>query len=280
MPDARQGQKQAHGGDDTGGVVQTPVKKPSLDKFVSMPDMNVRDLFWKVMDEYAARKGKGVDPRPYADLRTALVRIALSVLQNPQSAYHGLSPGSTALYTLIMVLEGEWEDMFIEILEKTGNQDRKLRRPMVRAMQRLLEQPVYRDRILLYLENMIKNILQIGPAMLYVVELGDVELVRVLKKWIVVVAQTDIEANQIYAISALSMLKDDPEVKPLFLRLLTHWDVQTRRIIALLLLKQADDDVVREAARQLPFETDEDVRALLQKIVGKKPKPEVRAPGG
>lgn len=268
MPDPQQGMKQSHGGDDNdSGAPPQAMKKPSLKKFASMPDTNIRDLFWRIMAEYAAKQGQGVDPAPYQDMRSSLIRIALSVLENPASAYHGLSPAFTALYTLTLVLDGGWEDMFIAILDATAPATSKARKPMARAMLRLLSQQSYRARVTPYLERAIKEPTLTAVVLEYLVEMGDPTLISALKKWLLVIAQTDIESNQIYAIGALASLPTDEETKALFLRLLSHWDPQTRKAIATLLASRKDAQVLQEAKRQLAVETDEEVKSLLQRIL-------------
>lgn len=272
MPDQPQGQKQTHGGDDTGGApAPAPVKKISLTKYASLPDMNIRDVFWRIISEYAEKKGRGVEVQKYEGMRAALIRIALSVLEKPESAYHGLSSSLTAIYTVIMVLDGGWEDMFQQLLEESASFAPATRRPIVKGMQRLLQIQRYRLRIQEYLSRMIKDIRLIAPVMLYLVEIGDVQLIQALKKWIMVIAQTDIETNQIYAISALSVLENDHEVRQLYFRLLTHWDPETRKAIATVLARRTDEEVIREAEMQIPLETNPEVLALLKKIVAKKP---------
>jgi|SRR3989344_914022 len=269
MPDQQYGQKQTHGGDDTGDEMPPPAeaKKPSLGKYAFAPDVNIRDIFWKIMDEYAARKGKEVDVGRYTGMRTALVRIACSVLKNPESAYHGLSLNLTAQYTLAMVLDGQWEDMFVVLLGENAGSSKKIRSRLIRGFEKLLVQEKYRTRITEYFQHAIKKGENAGPMLLCIAEIEDSTLVDALKKWILVIAQTDIETNQIYAISALAIRKDDPEVKQLFIRLLSHWDPQTRKAIAAFLGKRTDAETAAAAQRQLPLETDPEVKKLLEKIV-------------
>lgn len=270
----QQGMKQSHGGDDTdSGAAPQPMKKPSLKKFASMPDINIRDVFWRIMAEYASKQGQGVDPAPYEEMRSSLIRIALSVLENPASAYHGLSPAFTALYTLTLVLDGHWEDMFIALLDGTAPATSKGRKPLGRAMFRLLAHQQYRAQLTQYIELAIKEPSSTSIVLEYLVEIGDPALIAALRKWLLVIAQTDIEANQIYAISALSSLPMDSEIRNLFLRLLSHWDPQTRKAIAMLLGQRKDAQIIAEAKRQLAVETDEEVKSLLQRILTAKAPP-------
>lgn len=271
MPEEQHGMKQTHGGDDAGDGEPAPEeKKPSLTKYASAPDMNIRDIFWRIMEEYAEKKGRGVDVTKYAGMKAALIRIALSVLENPESAYHGLPQNSTALYTLTMVLDGKWEDMFRVILENTATESKKMRQPIVKALKKLLQQEQYYAQLTQYFERTLKDLNYVGLSLIYLVEIRDTKLITSLKKWITVIAQTDVESNQIYAISALALLPNDEDVKKISIRLLSHWDPQTRKAVATLLQKRKDDTVRAQAERQLRVETDVEVQKLLQKLIGKK----------
>jgi hypothetical protein len=53
--------EQTFGGDDEGGGIEQPRKKIPLSKFGLSPDINIRDVFWKIMASYAATKKPGME---------------------------------------------------------------------------------------------------------------------------------------------------------------------------------------------------------------------------
>ena len=100
--------KEAFGGDDDNSNNPLPEKKKlGLDKFGLSPDVNIRDVFWKIVGSYAATKKPGIELQTLKNDRFALMRVALSILSSQQSEQYGLAPKFMITYTIMMLLDGD-----------------------------------------------------------------------------------------------------------------------------------------------------------------------------
>ncbi len=267
MPDFEQAMKQGHGGDD---IEDAPPpeepKKPSLGKFNMASDANIRDVFWAIMQDYA--DGKKPDLSRYEEVKEALVRIGISVLKKPEMAYHGVSAEGTAYYTLQMTLDMGWEDMFVKVLEESAEQESsaELASEALTFAVKKNEEQIGR-----YFEGMLKRPESGAWVLHYLMRIGNKKLIEKLRKFIMVIAQTDVEESQLSAMHALALIGDS-EIQTLLIRLLQHWDPATRRTAAVLLQKNPTKELVEIAERRLALENDERVKTELLKITGKNTK--------
>lgn len=260
--------KEAFGGDDEGSGAAPEKKKLGLGKFGLGPDMNIRDVFWRVMASYAATKKPGVGLPTLEHDRPALMRVAISVLSNPESDHYGLSPRFIATYSLMMMADGGWMDTLAEFLER-AREKRPVMDEVAGAMRRLIPQEKYGKMLMELLSAMIRGRATGSTALGYIARLESPELVRSMKKELMIIARGDIGDDQLNAIRAISLIKEDEDVKKSLIILLSHWDSQARLHAAGVLESMAADGEVRAAAeKRLGAENDGDVLRILRKIAG------------
>jgi hypothetical protein len=261
--------KEAFGGDDEGSEAVQEKKKMGLSKFGLAPDANIRDLFWRIMGSYAATKKPGVGLEEIEQDRFALMRIALSVLESQHSENYGLSPKFLATYTLMMLIDGGWKDAFSEFLRKGMESRSRIHIEIANALRRLLSSEPYRETIMGDLNSMMRSRDSSSDAVAYVAEIHSAELSKAMKKELIIIARGDIGQNQLNAINAVSLIKEDEDVKKSMIILLSHWDSAPRLAAAEVLLELKEDKEVRNAAqRRVASETDDDIKEILEKIVG------------
>jgi hypothetical protein len=251
-------------GDESGG--ELPKKRYDLEKYASRPDINIRDTFWAIMAAYATRKNMKNDIRIFSSSKVALMKIALSILKNPESAYYGLSLTFTVLYTLMMMLDGEWVEEFKEFLniayrEKTGLNT------IVRALKKLSANHEYVEQLIRYFRSMILSPEYVESALFYINEMKTRAIVEGMKKEIMIIARNDVDITQRNAMSCLSLIKDEQDVLTLLAQLLAHWDAETRKHAAILLKDAVSDDVLKIAKAQFDVENNLEVKKLLSRII-------------
>jgi hypothetical protein len=259
--------KEAFGGDDDSSGGAAEKKKMGLSKFGLSPDTNIRDIFWRIMGSYAATKKAGEDLATLGHDRFSLMRAAVSVLSDPGSEQYGLAHRFLAVYSVMMLVDGGWKDAFVEFLERGRERRLGIKGHILHALRKLLGQEEYGGQISEYLAAMVRGRETGAVALEYISELESPEIVRGLKKELIIIARGDIGDNQLNAIRALSLLKEDEEIKKSMIILLSHWDAQARYAASEVLLSMASDKDVKAAAeRRLAAETDEDVKKVLGKI--------------
>ncbi len=260
--------KQTFGGDDDEEAAEEIQKKLKLSKFELAPDYNIRDLFWKILASYAATKTPGMDLKKISNQRMALVKTALSVLESRGSHFYGLSPQFVARYTLMMVLDGGWNDAFMEFLEDAKESKAQAWQYVVQAMRSLLKTE-YKQKMKEFMKIVLRNSNAYPYALFYLPKIKDKELVNEFRKEISIFARGDIDQNQINAIDALAML-DDEEVKKLMLSLLNHWDVKIRRKAAGIVRDmKLDNEDYALVKRRMDAEPDEEIKKILKRKVAK-----------
>jgi hypothetical protein len=260
--------KQTFGGDDEEEAEEVQ-KKLKLSKFELGPDYNIRDLFWKILGSYAATKTPGIDLSKVSNQRMALVKAALSVIESRKSNFYGLSPQFVARYTLMMVMDGGWEDAFMEFLEDAKESRTKAWEYIVQAMKHLLKTE-YKQKLKEYLKTTLRNSNAYPYALFYLPKLKNKELVDELRKEISIFARGDIDQNQLNAIEAIAILRDDEEVKKILLSLLNHWDTRIRKTVAGIIknlkLNKEECGIIE---RRMEAEPDNDIKKLLKKAVAR-----------
>lgn len=261
--------KEAFGGDDEGSTPPEEKKKMGLHRFGLSPDTNIRDVFWKIMGSYAATKKPGMEFSEIENERFSLMRVGISVLSNEQSEQYGLSPRFVAIYLIMMLIDGGWQDAFSEFLERGYDAKRHARDEIAQAMKKLITQEKYREEIQSKLSTMLRGKSSASVALAYLAMIESSELSRAMKKELLIIARGDIGDNQMNAIKAISLLKEEEDVKKSLIVLLSHWDAQARLAAAEVLSEMGQDREVKNAAlKKLEGETDPDVKAYLRKAAG------------
>jgi HEAT repeat protein len=168
-----------------------------------------------------------------------------------------------------MIADGGWKDAFAEFLVKGAEGGHGMREEMVQALKRLLASEKYRQGIVECLTSMLRGRGGSGVALSYIAGLESEELSRALKKELMIIARGDIGENQQNAIKAIAAMKQDEDVRKSLIILLSHWDASARLAAAEVLEGLSSEPDVRAAAeKRLNSESDEDVKRVLQKIVG------------
>ncbi len=260
--------KQTFGGDDDEEAAEETQKKLKLAKFELGPDYNIRELFWKILGSYAATKTPGTDLSKISNQRISLVRVAVSVLESRKSSFYGLSPQFVSRYTLMMALDGGWEDAFIEFIEHAKESRAEAWKPVVQALKNLLSSEKYRSRILEYFKTAIRNS-DIYPYILfYLAKIKSRELVMELKREVGIFARGEMEQNQLNAMEALALISDEEDVRNIFMTLLSHWDLKTRRKVAEIMKDMKMDEKTAEfIKRRIESEPDEEIKKILKRKV-------------
>lgn len=259
--------EQTFGGDDKGGVPPPPKKKLVLGKFGLPPDVNIRDVFWKIMASYAATKKPGIDLSTMSHEVVALLRVAITVLANQNSESYGLSPRFVVYYTMMMIIDGGWDNAFVDFLVLSSDQKQEVKKEIANGLKKMITQEKYGQGVTTHFTTMLRKRDSAGIALEYIAALKNVGLVNVLKKELIIMARGDIGENQFNAIKAISLIKEDEEVKKSLITLLSHWDAHTRKEAAETLRSLAGDSEVKAAAeKRLPYETDNEVKFIVAKL--------------
>jgi hypothetical protein len=259
--------EQTYGGDDDKGGTAKAAKKIDLKKYASMPDINVRDIFWQVMESY--REGRALGKEDFSALEhhnISLLRIAVSEL-GAAGSYHGISKQAIATYMLMLCIDAGWKELAAEFIAKSFSRRNEPDRNVAAALNRLYAQEKYIHSINSIFTSAVRNSDSMPAAIAYLGSAKNKELVRALKRELMIIARNDVEMNQYNAIIALShLLGEDEEIKSLAASLLAHWDEDTRRLAATLLRNTADQKVIEAAKKQMSVENNEGVRKALAKI--------------
>lgn len=258
--------EQTFGGDDEGRGGTEPKKKISLSKFGLSPDVNIRDVFWKIMASYAATKKPGTGLSTLENDRFALMRAALSVLSSPHGEQYGLAPRFIATYTLMMLLDGGWKDALAEFLER-GLEDSETAEVIASSLERLASNEEHREALGGQFTAMIRGSSSNAVAVAYLALMKDAGFAGRMKKELMIIARGDIGRNQMNAIGIISRIKDDADVKKTLVALLFHWDSDARLAAAEALAPMAGDQEVKAAAkRRLAEEIEPEIKRALERI--------------
>lgn len=264
--------KYTHGGGDGGSDTGEPIKKRLiLDKYSTGQDMNVRDILWNIMAAYATKKDMKNEIKKFSQSKTALSRIALSILENPESAYYGLSLNFVSLYSLMMMLDGGWNLEFREFL-RSCYVDNTGYRKIIGALKKLLLNKEYREQITRYFKELVSLPEYAEGTLAYINEIKDKILVESMKKELIIIARNDIDSSQRNAMSCLFLLNDQQDTVVLISQLLTHWDELTREHAATLLRDSQDENALKIARSQFAIESNPKIKKLLGRIIEKRNK--------
>ncbi|MFN7991064.1 MAG: hypothetical protein U0R44_02795 [Candidatus Micrarchaeia archaeon] len=262
--------KEAFGGDDDSAGGPPEKKKIALSRFGLSPDANIRDVFWKIMGGYAATKKPGMELAGLANDRFSLMRASLSVIASSGGENYGLSPKFVALYSLMMLLEAGWKDAFLEFLQRGIDGRGEAKSEISQGLRKLITQERYRPVLLEWITAMIRGRDSSPAALFYIAGMDNRDVVSALKKELMIIARGDIGQNQLYAIKALTLISGDEDIRKSLIILLSHWDAGARNAAAEALVGLSGEADVRSAAeKRLAVETDEDIKKMLSKILGR-----------
>ncbi|MBI5051190.1 HEAT repeat domain-containing protein [Candidatus Micrarchaeota archaeon] len=263
--------KQAFGGDDSGsGSHQPPPEKPKkldLSKYINKPDLNIRDLFWVIMEAYKKRQDVKEQLRNFYGQRMSILRIAITVATDKRGSQYPISQNSVATYMLKIIFDENWEDVFLEFLDSTYDRKRGIATPFIVGANGLYEDPNYASALVEVLRKNLREGTDIEPILAYLATMQSKKLSEELKKELLIIATQDIDENQHYAISALSELAEDADVRKPLIRLLGDWDEGTRKMIAEMMKNIKDPELLEEAKRQIPHEKNDYIQSLMKRII-------------
>lgn len=260
--------KQTFGGDDDTEYETEEEKKPKLSKFGLRPDANIRDVFWKVMASYATTKEAGVDPKKIYEHRFTFIKIAFSLLERKESHYYGMSPQFIVRYLMMLFLDNEWTDAVQQLMAELKEGKEKSWAHLIHALRYLVKIEKYRTSIIAVLKSLARDTEAYPVALFYIANLKNRELVGQTKKELYIFARGDTEENQMNAINSLAMLKDDEEAAKMIASLLSHWDVEVRKIAAKYLKDMKLNQELKKALKnKYETEKDEEVKKILKKVM-------------
>jgi len=259
--------KEAFGGGDEGGGPPEEKKRLGLDRFGLSPDTNIRDVFWKIMGSYAATKKPGVELSTLEHDRFALMRVALSILSRDGKEHFGLSPRFITVYTIMMLLDGGWKDALEEFLSEGADEGGETIKIIAAALVKLFDNEQYKQSMGALFTEMLRGRGMAAVGLAYLPLMKNPELVRSCRTELMILAKGDIGQNQLNAIRAITLIREEEDIKRTLILLLSHWDVDARAASAEALQGMTGDAVVREAAsRRLASESDEEIKKILQRL--------------
>jgi hypothetical protein len=188
------------------------------------------------------------------------------VLSNTEGENFGLPPRFTSTYSIMMMLDGVWEDVLAEFLELALDKKLQIREYVAASIKKLMAQERYRSGLFELLGAMLRKTPTAQVALEYIAQINEPELSRPLKKELIIFARGDIGKNQQNAIIAISEIKDEPDVVKSFIVLLSHWDKEARLAAAKALVGIDDDEVRKAAYKKAETETDNEIRKILKRI--------------
>ncbi|MBU0590921.1 HEAT repeat domain-containing protein [Candidatus Micrarchaeota archaeon] len=254
------------GDDDSSGGGEEIRKKVDLSKYGLAPDTNIRDVFWKIMGAYAATKKPGVDLNSLEHEKFSLMRVAISVLSRPHNEHYGLSPRFIVMYSLMMMLDGKWMDAFSEFLSIGLDDKIGITKDIVFSIKKLSATEPYEQDINNYFGQMIRARDTVSIALPYINEMKNQDIVKVMKKELIILARGDIGENQINAINSLELIKEDEDVKKSMIILLSHWDAEARLAAANVLATMKSNDIKDAATKRVDKESNEEVKKILLRL--------------
>jgi len=258
--------KEAFGGDDSDGGGDAGKKRGGLSRFGLSPDVNIRDVFWRVMDSYADTGKPGTTLAGLENDRFSLMRAALSVLSGPQTGQY--SPTQVAEFTIMMLADGGWADALASFLVEAAETN-AMRKEVSKAIRKLSHAEGYGSAIRESCSAMLRDRQKSSVAVSYIADSEDAELAVSVRKELMIIARGGIGDEQMNAIRAITLIKDDAEVKKALVVLLSHWDAQARLAAAEALEAMAGDSEVKAAAaKRLQAESDPKIKAILARIAG------------
>lgn len=272
MPDQKYTQKgPTHGGDDDSSGSALPPEAPKkldLHRYLNKPDVNPRTLFWELIKAYSEKQDIRDQLARLKYERMVLLRIALGIVQNPGLASTEMKPAAVAKYFVGMILDAGWEDVFVELIDKTYDRKTGVNTTFLLAISKACENPENMTKVSECLKKIILKNYGMESALAYVAEIQKKELTKALKKELMIVAMQDVDQTQQYAIYALSPLIDEDEnIKKSFIGLVGDWDELTRKTVATVLKGIKDPKLLQVAERQLKEETNDQIKSLLKEII-------------
>lgn len=267
--------KQIFSGDDDEKVPEKEKKqKLNLSKYSAGQDVNSRNLFWSIMGSYASNGKPGLELSSLEMNRFALIRVAIRALDRPSPIHARLTAKYIARYSLMMILDAGWKDVFAEFLEKCGPRNKGV---VLSAMKKLAKVR-YSRRMIKFLRAMLRLHEESRTALRYLAELGLVDVISKLKIELLRLSMMDIGDNQMNALAAVSRLKvKDEDVVATMILLLSHRD-DPARLIAAQVLIETKNKSVKDAKiikrmlgseyikKRFSKESNPEIRDLLEKI--------------
>lgn len=245
---------------------EVPDEIAKLSRYKIGADANPRVLFWEIARAYQEKSGFEEIVKKNAKSREALVNIGASVLIEDERSYRvKITRARLAECVLEMVIAGGWKDVLERLLENLYDRRRGPNLNMMLAFGNAAEK---RPEMLGWMKEMLGEGRPSEPLLGYVSQLGDRKMVEGLKEQLLFIAKSEINEPQLYALEALSiMVKDDPQVKKVFMDLMDDWDVRAKKVVLESLSGIEDEDVGRKAVAAYVYEFDPYSKNLLKEII-------------
>jgi hypothetical protein len=229
----------------------------------ALHERNTSDIFWSAVKAYveggedaAIDKIKGDDPH-------IIQNIAVKHLTDSKSVmFAQVTRGTLAYIVLRLLFRLGCTDCIKNLIRDSSGSIY-----MTVGLSRFIEE-------VKAAEGIVRELIadeDAGLEMLKALKKASPETVSAFLGQIKEVARNDIGEKQYMALGMLAEYANDSDVKSIFAGFLDDWDIEVRKIAALALMTaKKDKEISDAAARALELETDETVKALLQKLVGEK----------
>jgi hypothetical protein len=229
----------------------------------ALHEKNTSDIFWSAIKAYveggedaAVEKIRGDDPH-------IMQNIAVKHLTDSKSVmFAQVTRGTLAYIVLRLLFRLGCTDCIKNLIRDSSGSIY-----MTVGLSRFIEE-------VKEAEGLAKGLIadeDAGLEMMKALKKASPETVSKFLDQIKEVARNDIGEKQYMALGMLAEHANEPEIRSIFAGFLDDWDAEVRKISALALMMAKGDKETRDAAaRALELETDETVKALLQKLVGEK----------
>ncbi len=229
----------------------------------ALHERNTSDIFWSAVKAYveggedaAIEKIKGDDPH-------IIQNIAVKHLTDNKSVmFAQVTRGTLAYIVLRLLFRLGCTDCIKNLIRDASGSIY-----MTVGLSRFVEE-------VKKAEGLVKDLItdeDAGLEMLKALRKASPETVSAFLEQIKEVARNDIGEKQYMALGMLAEYAKNPDVESIFAGFLDDWDVEVRKISVLALMTSKKNKGTKDAAaRALELETDETVKALLQKLVNEK----------
>lgn len=263
------GVKQTHGGDDDVEGVEEEVveKRPKLDKYLHASDMNITDVFERMIKAYI--DGENVEKRleKYKHERIALLRAGIKTMERGLP-HLNISKNRIAYYLILMNFQMDWKMTFQKLIAETYNKKTKHPLPLIVGMNQIYGEQ--KGKFNEWIEELIID-LNNEEVLALVREMDNKELIMNLKKHLMLIARDDVGENKENAVYAIAeLVNDDENIAKLFAIMLKRPDEETQAVIlnAVAMKKINSKELIEEIKKLGEKTKNSSIKNIIKRILG------------
>ncbi len=246
------------GDDDEEEIIEEEPTKPRLDKYGLGPDINIREIFWKIIE------GKIKDLKKYQIHRFAIANAACAVLASSEKNPLEITKKELVKRIINLLITTKWTDAFKKFLDCSSKHTLAARAIANFTKTAPDQEQIY---VLNTIKEMLRNINTAEVALNILIYLKDPKLLKYLKRELILFARGGVGTKQYLTIEILSRLKEDFEVQDALIMLLSHWDDNTRLEAANALKGTTSTRCKHIAKTRYAIEQNEEVKKALKKLI-------------